>query len=456
MKERINYYLFKQICLFLLINQIINQGLDGKINSILSRHHKDYVSTFNEFMDTVKKDLREKMNELEKTDKDKNKGDDILLLKAEKDFFRHEAIRLNELCKELSQANDELMREINFKTSDIKMLAKKWKESEHTNKQLLNELERNISLIKNYEKEKKGKSNNNDATEPSRNIYAPNINTMYASFGNSKNNKNNSNPFYFNNVENSEYQISNNNNSQNNNESSIGQFKNLNSSIYNNMNINLNNSNSSNFNNRSTEDMDYNSSNFIFDGFNDKEKFINILNKLRSDLKREKSRNQKIIAEFNKILIDKNNIEKIFMECVEETRKEIFQRRMRETAFNSKATFFASTAKKGFNSYNIPIVNEIKYEHFQATDKIRLIQKFLMNDELINFVKENLTHFNNDNKNNQFFKNNSLHEGFFKQSHYKNYYAFMPNNTLKTKPNLKANVLKLPYSLVKEKNSFYK
>ena len=41
---------------------------------ILTRHHRDYIVTFNEFIDTVKKDLREKIDELENIDKEKKKN----------------------------------------------------------------------------------------------------------------------------------------------------------------------------------------------------------------------------------------------------------------------------------------------------------------------------------------------------------------------------------------------
>ena len=51
-------------------------------------------------MDTVKKDLRDKIEKMEKINNEKMKNDDLDIVKTERDFFRQEAVRLNELCKE--------------------------------------------------------------------------------------------------------------------------------------------------------------------------------------------------------------------------------------------------------------------------------------------------------------------------------------------------------------------
>ena len=40
-------------------------------------------------------------------------------------------------------------------------------------------------------------------------------------------------------------------------------------------------------------------------------------------MKKEKNKNGKVLGEVNKMMIDKNKLEKIFIDCVEESRKEI-------------------------------------------------------------------------------------------------------------------------------------
>jgi len=129
--------------------------LDGKISSILGKHHKDYVATFNEFMMAMTKDLREKIESLEEIDNEKQKSEDVENLKTERNFFRKEAIRLNTLCMQLTSANEQLTRDNKYKAAEIKILMKKWKESEATSRQLLTELERNLKSMKNLENEKK-------------------------------------------------------------------------------------------------------------------------------------------------------------------------------------------------------------------------------------------------------------------------------------------------------------
>ncbi len=106
-------------------------------------------------MTAVKKDLREKIDSLEVIDNEKKKSDDVENLKTERNFFREEAIRLNNLCKELTIANEDLIRDNKFKATEIKHIMKKWKESESSNRQLLSELERNLKTIRNGENDKK-------------------------------------------------------------------------------------------------------------------------------------------------------------------------------------------------------------------------------------------------------------------------------------------------------------
>jgi hypothetical protein len=54
---------------------------------------------FNEFMNTVRKDIKEKIERMEKLEREKRKNENIHLITAERDFFRQEAMRLNQLCK---------------------------------------------------------------------------------------------------------------------------------------------------------------------------------------------------------------------------------------------------------------------------------------------------------------------------------------------------------------------
>jgi hypothetical protein len=133
---------------------------------------------------------------------------------------------------------------------------------------------------------------------------------------------------------------------------------------------------------------------------NEKEKIINLIEKLKAEHKREKNKNNKLIAEFNIILIEKKKLEKIFMDCVEDSRREILQRKQRETVNTTKSGFLGSfgTNKKLAN-FALPTISEIKFENFQQTDKRRLLEAFLMKDEVINFIRENLSSNSDNNMN---------------------------------------------------------
>jgi hypothetical protein len=88
-------------------------------------------------MDTVRKDLKQKIEQMERVEKEKRKNNDIKIVTSERDFFRQEAIRLNQLCKELNSKNEDMMRELKFQTNELMSISKKWKDSENTNKQLI-------------------------------------------------------------------------------------------------------------------------------------------------------------------------------------------------------------------------------------------------------------------------------------------------------------------------------
>jgi hypothetical protein len=230
-------------------------------------------------MDTVRKDLKQKIEQMEKVEKEKRKNNDIKIITSERDFFRQEAIRLNELCKELALKMDEMTRELKFQTSELVNLSKKWKESENTNKQLIVELERNLQINKDYEFHIKM------------------------------------------------------------NEGGIG-------------NSNQNN----NMGNNSM--LNYDDDNYEQIG---KDKLIRIVEKLKMDLKKERTRNHKILAELNKIMLDQNKLEKIFIDCVEESRKEIFNRKLKDSLVGKSRLQSGDNNGKTNYNINMPYINDVRY-----------------------------------------------------------------------------------------------
>ena len=297
-------------------------SLDTKIHAILNKHHNDYITTFNEFMDTVRKDLKHKIEQMEKVEKEKTKNNDIRIITSERDFFRQEAIRLNHLCKEFSHKLDDMARELRFQASELQNLSKKWKESENTNKQLIVELERNIQI--NRELENQLKMMNQDNIDTLR-INPP------------PSNKSGHSPIPINTLTN---------------------IKNL--------------------NNEDIEEKELN-----------KDFLMQKNDKLRNELRKERTRNHKILSEFNKLLMEKNKLEKIFIDCVEECRKDIFNRRIREALTNK--TNIPGNSHGNLHNVSYPkFVNDVKYDHFLPTDKRKLIEIFILKEEVINLIKDHI------------------------------------------------------------------
>jgi hypothetical protein len=129
------------------------KNLDVAIGEIVKKHHNDYLNTFSTFMDSIRKELTQKLEEMEKQAEEKKKANDIRLIKCERDFFRLEAVRLNGICKSFKEKIDELSFRNKLLSDELNTLKIKWKESENINKQLLFELESNIQNHKEMEEE---------------------------------------------------------------------------------------------------------------------------------------------------------------------------------------------------------------------------------------------------------------------------------------------------------------
>lgn len=291
-----------------VLDDDVNQ-LEKTIKGILDKQYDEYIKTFDQFMDTVRKELREKIEQMEAEEKKRQKLNDIRIIKCERDFFRLEAIRLNGLCKDMSTKIEEMAFKMKLLSNELNTMTSKWKESENVNKQLLVELESNIQSLKELEKE------NADIKEKMQKAFSENPNTF--------NNNSNSNL-------NNEYdQIS---------ESAEEPIKNR--------------------------------------------RLMSVIEKLKMDLKKERLRNHKTLSEFNKMILDKNKLETIFNDCVEEVRKEIFNRKLKETiGENYKKT-------KQEENINIPYVSDIKYDKFLPSDKRKIIEMFILKDDVAGIVQD--------------------------------------------------------------------
>ena len=271
------------------------KNLAQTIQDILDKHHKDYISTFASFMDTVRKDLKLKLEQMEKIEEEKRKINDVKIIKCERDYFRLESVRMNKLCKTLSSKIDDMALRMKILSDEVNNLTIKWKDSETTNKQLFLELESSMQAQKEIEKEMLGLKEiiQNSSSKPTDIISSENRKT----------------------------------------------------------------------------DID-----------EDKEKYLYLIDKLKMELKKEKLRNHKSLSELNKILLEKNRLQNIFIDCVEETRKNIFNRRLKEN-LNYK-----NGKMKTAPNLNIEI--NTPYDSFLPSDKEAILENFVFNDEVSNIIRE--------------------------------------------------------------------
>ena len=282
-------------------------NLAQTIQEIVDKNHKDFISTFANFMDSVRKDLKLKLEQMEKIEEEKRKINDIRSIKCERDYFRLEAIRLSRLTNSLKKKIEDMALKMKLLNENVENLQLKLKDSEGINKQLLLELEKNIKSQKEIERE---------------------LNIM----------------------------------------------KDLN---------NINNKESNNMNNNDRTET--NSTQAYENERKNQEIFLlnEQMRRLRYELKKEKERSHMALGELNKIYLERNKLENIFIDCVEETRKIIFNRKLKENNGGYKIK-----QRVGVGKYDYKMNLKTKYESFLPSDKQSILENFVFNDEVSNIIRD--------------------------------------------------------------------
>ena len=286
-------------------------NLAKTIQEIVDKNHKDFISTFANFMDSVRKDLKLKLEQMEKIEEEKRKINDIRSIKCERDYFRLEAIRLSRMTNSLKKRIEEMVLKMKLLNENIENLQIKLRDSEGVNKQLLLELEKNIKSQKEIERE---------------------LNTMKDLYNNNTSNK----------------EIQNNNFLEG-------------------------------------EKTDTNSTQAFDNERKNQEIFLlnEQMRRLRYELKKEKERSHMALGELNKIYLERNKLENIFIDCVEETRKIIFNRKIKENNGGYKIK-----QRVGAGKYDYKMNLKTKYESFLPSDKQSILENFVFNDEVSNIIRD--------------------------------------------------------------------
>ena len=283
-------------------------NLANLMNSIIIRHHKDYVSSFTNFMNIVRKDLQMKLEQMEKVEEERRRKNNINIITCERDYFRMESIRMHDLCKKLQEQLNDVTIKMNLLKDEVIILQNKWKDSQNEKRQIVIDLEKNSLTAKELEK-------------------------------------------------------------------SINQLR------------EIVNKEQKKIINEKIEKKD------------DKEQLINLIDKYKKELEKEKIKNNKVLNELVQMKQERNKLENIFIDCVEETRKMIFNRRLKKS-FERKN----SRNKLGDSEINRSL--NFDYNNFLMVDKKQIIEDFILNDDVNSFIKEVM--FLKNNKNGNFIENKNL------------------------------------------------
>ena len=267
-------------------------NLSNIIDSIILRHHKDYISSFTNFMNIVRKDLQIKLEQMEKMEEERRKINNVNIIKCERDYFRMESIRMHKLCIQLKEQLNDVTIKMDILKDEIVLIKNKWKDSQNEKRQIVFDIEKNNLITKELE-------------------------------------------------------------------NSINQLKEILTQEQNKIEIGKKDKNEEKF------------------------QLFHLLDKYKKDLQKEKIKSNKVIDELVKIKQERNKLENIFIDCVEETRKNIFNRRLKKTSYekiNKNRSFIS-------NDNNRRNIN-INYSNFLTTDKKKIIENFILNDDVSNFIRE--------------------------------------------------------------------
>ena len=297
------------------------KNIEKNIEEILENQHKEYLDAFSTFMDTIKEEITTKMKEMEKMLEEKHKTNDVRLIKCERDFFKSEAVRLNNICKSYKEKINNLIFQNKLLNDELLNIKARFKETENINKQLLFELEANIKTQNETKKEL-------DTTKNMlKNINISKVNNISTTMCSTEVNNNSSL-----------------------NKNSIFDNKNKDDNLKNKQEIIVLNS---------------------------------LLTKSQNETKKEKEKTNKVLSKLNTVYKQKNKLEDIFNDCVEETKKLIFNRKIKD----KDNSCYKKKYKEGAKKFDNKTYYNIKYQDFLPTDKQKTLENFIYNDEVYNAVK---------------------------------------------------------------------
>nr|CCA17330.1 conserved hypothetical protein [Albugo laibachii Nc14] len=119
------------------LHQVIGT-LSDKIGALLGKQERDFLAAYRAHMFNVQKELHELRNQLQRTGTDESKTEKEKKLEEERDYFRKEALRLDEITSSISRDLQHVKDNLATTEKDRDWIAKQLKKYKKQNK-LLNE-----------------------------------------------------------------------------------------------------------------------------------------------------------------------------------------------------------------------------------------------------------------------------------------------------------------------------
>ena len=118
-------------------------------------------------------------------------------------------------------------------------------------------------------------------------------------------------------------------------------------------------------------------------------KHIDTVKQLKTQLDQEHKQLRQMRAEKVNFLSQRNELEEFFLQCIEEVRKEIVKRRSISSAYKTmkRSTSQSSMRKQQQQSNQVP---NPKLEQYTSTDKKKVIELLMSNENVLLFLYEKL------------------------------------------------------------------
>ena len=125
--------------------------------------------------------------------------------------------------------------------------------------------------------------------------------------------------------------------------------------------------------------------------------YTDAIRDLKSIIDREKKSAKKVVADRINITTERNELESLFIECIEEVRKEIMKRRLKNEIYNRKKfqkLDKSSEEAKEFEESLLKLAqlakNRVKVSDFTSKDKAHILDLFLNNERTLLKIYEAL------------------------------------------------------------------